>query len=414
MVNQFFSLPAVIRRLHVGPLGPYLDDFAALLSVEGYARSTTRWKIELVADLSRWLDRRKLGLEELDDTVAGKFLKHRRRKGKSLSQGDGVTMQMLLGHLRNVGAICAPPDEDKKETEVDRIVSGFERYLVKERGLSHATLLIYLPYAERFLCERFGDGPAELNELCPSDISGFILRYAKAQSHSYAKRMVTALRSLFRFMRLDGRIQVDMAACVPTVADWRLSTVPKSLRPEEVERLLESCDQTSATGQRNYAILLMLARLGLRAGEVVAMTLDDIDWEAGELTVRRKGGWQHCLPIPQDVGESLARYIRDVRPRCSTRKVFIRMKAPLRGLASSVAISTIVRRALDHAGLHPPCKGAHLLRHSLATRMLRNGVSLAEIGEVLGHRLPNTTEIYAKVDVTALREIARPWPGGQT
>jgi len=413
MVDQFFSLPAVIRRLHVGPLGPYLDDFAALLSEQGYTRSTVRSKIELVADFSRWLDHRKLGLEELGDAVADKFLKHRRRH-KSLHRGHAFTVQVLLGHLRNAGAICVPPAEDKKETEVDRIVSGFERYLMKERGLSRATLLNYLPYAERFLCERFGDGAAELEELGPSDISAFILRYAKTQSPGRAKLMVTALRSLFRFLRMSGRIETDLAACVPTVANWRMSTVPKSIRPEEVERLLESCDQTSATGQRNYAILLILARLGLRAGEIVAMTLDDINWEAGELTVRSKGGRQHRLPLPHAVGEALVRYIRDVRPRCSTRKVFIRMKAPLRGFAGSIAICSIVSRALDHAGLHPPCKGAHLLRHSLATRMLCNGGSLTEIGEVLGHRLPNTTEIYAKVDLTALRRIARSWLGGQT
>jgi integrase/recombinase XerD len=274
-------------------------------------------------------------------------------------------------------------------------------------------LLNYLPYAERFLRERFGDGTAELDELSPSDISGFILRYAKAQSPGRAKLMVTALRSLFRFLHMDGQVETDMAACVPTVANWRMTTVPKSLRPEEVEQLLESCDLTTATGQRNYAILLILARLGLRAGAVVAMTLDDINWESGELAVRTKGGRRHRLPIPQDVGEALAGYIRDVRPSCSTRKVFVRMKAPFRGFAGSVAVCSIVSRALDQAGLHPPCKGAHLLRHSLATRMLRNGGSLAEIGEVLGHRFPNTTEIYAKVDLTALRQIARPWPGGQ-
>jgi len=201
-------------------------------------------------------------------------------------------------------------------------------------------------------------------------------------------------------------------AHVPTVADWRLSTLPKSLAPEQVARLLKSCDQRTVTGQRDYTILLLLARLGLRAGEVVAMTLEDLDWEAGELTVRDKGGRQDRLPLPHDVGAALATYLRQGRPRCLTRRVFVRMAAPRRGFASSVAICGIMQRALARARLHPPRKGAHLLRHSLATQMLQRGASLPEIGEVLRHELAQTTEIYAKVDFTALRALAQPWPRG--
>jgi integrase/recombinase XerD len=202
---------------------------------------------------------------------------------------------------------------------------------------------------------------------------------------------------------------------VPTVADWRLSILPKYLTPEQVERVLKACNRGTASGRRDYAILLLLARLGLRAGEVVALQLDDINWRAGEIIVRGKGLFHDRMPLPPDVGEALTSYLRRGRPACPTRRVFVCMKAPRRGLAGSSTLTTIVRRALVRADLHPTFKGAHLLRHSLATSLLRSGATMGEIGEVLRHRVPTTTEIYAKVDFDGLRSLAHPWPigGGQ-
>ncbi len=223
--------------------------------------------------------------------------------------------------------------------------------------------------------------------------------------------MVTAFRSFFRFLLQYGEIEVDLAASVPTVADWRLSTVPKYLTLEELQGVLDACNQGTSTGRRDYAILLLLARLGLRAGEVVALNLDDIDWRAGEITIPGKGLFHDRMPLPADVGQALAIYLRQDRPACESRQVFIRIKAPRRGFAHPSTVSTIVRRALERAGLYPAVKGAHLLRHTLATGMLRQGGTLAEIGEVLRHRVPNTTEIYAKVDFAGLSSLAQPWPG---
>jgi len=211
---------------------------------------------------------------------------------------------------------------------------------------------------------------------------------------------------------MRGEIATDLAEFIPTVSDWRLSDLPKSLEPQQVECLLSNCDQSSKTGQRDYTILLLLTRLGLRAGEVVKMTLDNINWEAGELVVCGKGPRKDRLPIPCDVGEALVVYLQHGRPVCSTRRVFIRARAPHQGFSSSVAVCDIVRRALARAKLHSPFKGAHLLRHSLAVRMLRNGASLDEIGELLRHASQNTTEIYTKVDMAALRSLTQPWPGG--
>ena len=223
--------------------------------------------------------------------------------------------------------------------------------------------------------------------------------------------MLTALRAFFRFLRLRGETTVDLASSVLSVADWRRARVPQWIPAAQVKQILRHCDQQTVVGQRDYTIVLLLARLGLRAGEVVGMTLDDIDWDAGDLVVRGKGGRQERMPLPRDVGKALATYVRHGRPACASRRVFICAKAPRQGFTSSVAVCTIVRRALMRAGLHPPSQGAHLLRHSLATEMLRRGASLAEIGEILRHRHPDTTAIYAKVDFKALRAIAPPWPG---
>lgn len=224
--------------------------------------------------------------------------------------------------------------------------------------------------------------------------------------------MTTALRVFFRFLLLRGDITSNLAASVPTVAKYKLSEIPKFLQPDEVERLLKSCDKNTSICKRDYAIGLLLSRLGLRAGEIVAMRLDDIDWEAGVINIHGKGARHDQLPIPQDVGEALATYIRHGRPSCSTRRVFIRARAPHKGFSSSVAIADIVRRALVRAGLDPIRKGAHLLRHSLAVKMLRAGAHLSEISEILRHFSPNTTEIYTKVDLAALCGLALPWPGG--
>ena len=227
--------------------------------------------------------------------------------------------------------------------------------------------------------------------------------------------MVTAIRSFCRFLFRYGETKRDLAGAIPTVPAWRLAELPRYLEADDVERVVQACDRSTSVGRRDYAILLLLARLGLRAGEVIALELDDIDWRAGVLTVRGKGRYHDDLPLPPDVGEALATYLRQDRPPCTTRRVFIRSRAPHRGFAHPSSLSTIVCRAVQRAGLHPNHKGAHLLRHSLATGMLRRGASMAEIGQVLRHRAPNTTEIYAKVDLQGLRSLALPWPrkGGE-
>ena len=411
MTDHFFSCPKVLQRLHAGPLGVYMDGFARLLKEQGYARRTAKEKIRIVADLSRWLDHRQLRIKGLDEEKISEFLLYRCHQDRILHE-ERPTLRDFLKHLRKAGIIPASAPA-VGNSALYRIENSFARYLAQERGLTQTTLDTYLSITRRFLSKRFSTGPILLDGLMPQDITRFILRHAHTVSPGRAKLMATALRSFLRFLYQHGETATDLAKTVPAVANWRLSGLPKFLNPDEVERLLQGCDQSSPAGQRDYAVLLLLASLGLRAGEVVHMVLDDIDWETGELIVRGKSARQDRLPLPQDVGEALATYLCHGRPRCSSRRVFIRMRAPHQGFSSSVAICNIVRRALARARLQPDCKGAHLLRHSLATQMLRQGASLTEIGEILRHQLPNTTEIYAKVDLVALSALAQPWPGGE-
>ena len=398
------------RPLCTGPLACQIEGFAAELSRKGYAQQTVLAKRDLLADFGRWLDRRQLVLADLDEARLAQFQATRRRRNKARG-GDPATGQQFLEYLRDRGVIAAAAQRTDRSASAG-LMRDFAEFLHCERGLSRSTVGSYLRIVRCFLDERFGRKALRVDALRPQDLHGFILREVLRVSRSHGKAIVTALRSFLRFLLQRGVIQIDLARTLPGVASWRLSHLPKSLPPEQVERLLECCDRRSPAGKRDYAILLLLARLGLRGGEVLAMTLEDLDWERGEIVVRGKGQRLERLPLPADVGAALACYLRDVRPRCATRRVFIRMLAPQQGLAGPVAICCIVRRALQRAGLDPDFKGAHLLRHSLATNLLRRGASLREIGQLLRHRQPTTTQIYAKVDITALRGIALPWPGG--
>jgi len=411
MADHFFSNPKVLKRLHYGPLGSHIDGFAQILMVQGYKRSTAKYKIGIIADLSRWLDQQGLSLKDLDEIILNKFLLYRGRRG-SIFKIEPPTLRQLLKHLRETGVVADSVRVDD-HSKRRRIESGFAKYLVQERGLEQATIDTYLPIADRFLSDQFGTGPIVLNDLHPSDIVRFILRCTETVSTKSAQRIVCSLRSFFRFLYQRGETAIDLSPSALTVANWRLSELPKFLEPEQVEHLLQSCNQDTLIGWRDYVILLLLARLGLRAGDVVHMTLDDIDWEVGELIVCGKSDRQERLPLPQDVGEALVRYLCNGRPPCSSRRVFIRINAPHKGFSSSVAICNIVRRALRRVKLNPAFKGSHLLRHSLATQMLRGGASLAEIGQILRHQRLDTTQIYAKVDLAALSALAQPWPGGE-
>jgi site-specific recombinase XerD len=273
-----------------------------------------------------------------------------------------------------------------------------------------ATVQRYREGARKFLSGRFGDSALEIGRISPAALSSFILGESRRWSIGTAKLTVTALRSLLRYLLLRGEIAVDLASAVPAVAGYRLSGLPKALSGEEVEQLLQDCDRSTRIGRRDYAVLVLMSRLGLRACEVARLDLDDVHWARGEMVVRRKGGREDTLPLPRDVGKALADYLRRARPSTSCRAFFVTAVAPIRGLTSP-GVQAIVQRAGRRIGL--ASLGSHRLRHTAATRMLGRGASLPEIAQVLGHRSLGTTAIYAKVDRDALRPLCRPWPGGR-
>jgi site-specific recombinase XerD len=290
------------------------------------------------------------------------------------------------------------------------LIEEFRGYLIRDRALAEVTVQGRCSDVRLFLSACFGTGCVGVARLSVNDVQDFVLHYARDRAPKSTQSMLTTLRSFLRFLYLRGLIAEELADHVPSVACWRQTSPPKWLPDEDVERVLNGCDRHSAIGQRDYAVLLLLARLGLRAGEVRLLELDDIRWEAAEISVRGKGPRRKRFPLPGDVGEAMAAYLKNARPRCDSRRVFLRAIAPCRGLGSST-VGTIVATALRRAGLNPPMKGAYLFRHSLATHMLGKGATLTEIGQILHHANPDTTSIYAKVDIAGLRGLAMPWPG---
>lgn len=413
MLEELFPREDVRKRLLVGPLRDFIEDFADRLAERGYAEFTSRDKLRVVANLSRWLQGQGLQAPDLDDVAVGEFIQDMRERGRANRNID-VTARHLLAYLREL-SVVETPNVIVEDDDVSRFLLGYRNYLEKQRALAEATVVNYQGYARDFILDGQGDVAGWLASLTADDVTEFVLRQSGRMGKKRAALMVTSLRSLLRYVFANGWIAVDLSTCVPTVPNWRLSTVPKYISRDQVELLLASCRRETPIGRRDYAILLLIARLGLRSCEVIRLTLDDIDWQSGELLVRGKGSRLARLPLPVEVGEALVAYLRDGRPVCDTRRFFVKARAPVRAFHNPSTVSTIVRRALERAGLEPASKGAHLLRHSLATNMLANGATLAEIGELLRHQQTATTEIYAKVDIVGLRSLAQPWPimGGE-
>jgi site-specific recombinase XerD len=400
--------PSVPLKQAGGPLHSYIPDFTDSLANRGYSKECIAYKFRLVRAFDQWMRQRQIKVEGFTEKRIEEFIR-RRGKRYSKQRGDAATLRSLLIHLQEVNVVSFV---QPKMSAIDYLQLRFAQYLTEQRGLRPKSVRQYLFHTRRFLLERFADGPLSLRELNAQDIVRCILRQARTISPHAARCMAKALRSLLRFLQQSGEIATDLAARVPSVANWNLSGLPKYLLPQQVKLVLRKSSQDDPIVRRDRVILLLLVRLGLRAAEIVEMTLGDIDWEAGELTIRGKGGRLDKLPLPKDVGRALAHYLKQFRPPCTCRKVFIRSAAPYEGFADSAAVDIVVQRALRRAGIRPPNRGAHLFRHSLATQMLRNGASMSEIAKVLRHQSESSTAIYAKVDLSALRSIAQPWPGG--
>jgi site-specific recombinase XerD len=349
-----------------------------------------------------------VGPGDLTGQAAERYASARRTAGYA-SYRSVHALEPLMGYLRGLGV--APAPQPLPVTPVQELLGRFQRYLVSERGLGAATAEGYACFARPFAQARLAPGGPGLEGLTAADVTAFVVASCPGMAKGSAKMTVTALRSLLGWLHVDGVLGESLAWAVPSVAAWRLARLPQPLEPGQVRAMLDSCDRTAANGRRDLAMLTLLARLGLRAGEVAALRLEDVDWRAGEITVRGKGRRSERLPLPADAGEPVAAYLRDGRPRPAggERQVFLRVKAPHHALTSG-GVTMAVEAAARRAGLGTV--HAHRLRHSAATGMLRAGAGLPEIGQVLRHRRLASTAIYAKTDIAALRALARPWPGG--
>jgi integrase/recombinase XerD len=296
-----------------------------------------------------------------------------------------------------------------KFSEIDKLLCKYDQYLDHDRGLTLATRKFYCDYIRNFLYFQFKSNTVHIKRVNPKDLISFISSYAKNKGAKGAMKMVSSLRSFFRFLTQTHRLKKDLADSIPKVACWRQTYLPASLTADEMQKLLLSCDRTCVLGLRDYAILMLLTYLGLRACEIVNLTLDDVDWNNGEIIIRGKGATITRLPINCDLTNALASYLQH-RPNCSSRSFFIGANRPFKGFQSHCTVNQIVRSALKRAGLTPAQKGSHLLRHSFATQLLRQGATLQEIGAILRHKSIQTTAIYARVDFDKLRLIALPWP----
>jgi integrase len=397
-----------------GPLAPFAAGYRAELARQGYSEWTAIAHLQLMEHVSWWLAERRSDSHGLTEDGVRQFLSHRRANGQ-IRRLSPRGLLPLLSYLRKLGVTRAAELTPSSTGDPgQRLLVEFSGFLVSERGLVESTIRYYRDTAERFLrarCPARDPGSSDgLARLTAAEINSFVLGERGRRSLGSVKNVVTALRALLRFLHLRGYISLPLAEAVPAVAGWSRPSLVRALRPADVALLLEGCDRSSAAGRPDYAVLILQARMGLRAGEVAALSVDDVDWRAGQILIRGKGHRHELLPLPVDVGDALAAYCRHARPKGGGhRGLLLQVRAPYTGL-SAATVSKIVERACARAGLPPA--GAHQLRHAAATALRRAGAPLLEVGQVLRHSHPATTARYGTIEVAELAEVARPWPGG--
>ena len=410
MLEKFFSAPKTLRRLRGGISGPHIDAFADGLERDGYAPASAVRYIRAAAHLGCFVQRKGDVLSDIDLNILDSFCHHLRRcrcphfKRGKISYHAQFGVKLFHRHLVGCG-IC--PSESVQNLPANPVlVTAFCDWFRTHRGAKEPTLRHYARGATDLL-RTLGEDVSRWNARALRD---FLLERASQCRKETTKSLIPALRAFLRFLNFRGECRDDLALAIPAVASWRLARLPHCLSAEEVDRLIAACDGTDTGRLRDRAILLLLTRLGLRSGDVASLRLKDINWNSGTLQVMGKGRYQVCLPLPQDVGDALLRYLECRPANIDTEHVFIRSIAPYRPFASGDGVSSVVKHALRRANIDSPAKGAHLLRHTAATEMLRNGVPLDQAGLVLRHRSIDVTAYYAKADVALLKQIAQPWP----
>ena len=416
MRPEFFQSAGRIRDLRAGPGGPFITSFAERLRQDGYAELTARRHLRSAEHLAHWASRVGIALDGPIEAILDGFDRHIRRRrqcpghacrpfGHTFRVPILCGARLFLNHLADADLVSRHPDN--RVVTYPPLFVSFCRWMQQQRGTCESTLANYGIHICELL-KRVGDAPTRWDA---RSLREFILEGSRTCGWAAAKKRTTALRMFLRFLIAEGRCGSTLAGAIPVLAHRRLSSLPRYLPPGDVERIIASCDRTTALGRRDRAILLLLARLGLRAGDIVQLRLGDIDWKAAWIHVSGKSRRETRLPLTREVGEALSTYVTSGRPPTDADVVFVRSRAPFRAFRSHCAVSVIVDRAFARTGIIRPSRGAaHLLRHSVATSMLRHGASLQEVAAVLRHRSVTTTEIYAKVDVAALGRIAQRWP----
>ena len=405
------AIPKISQRyleeLETGPLGAQVTPLIMRMRQEHYAAGTILSYQLVSLHLARWMQKHGRGVQQICEADLVRF-----RKEEPICRTNApAALREILRQLRSSGLTpaAAPPPS----TPVQRLLEEYRGYLVSQRGLNVRTIIGYLKWLTRFLGRLYGRGPVKVRELTAAAIVGEVKRCLRKYSRGTGRIVIAALRSFLRYLVYRGWIGPELAAAVPSVAYWDERGLPRHLSAAEVQRVLAGCERQTVMGRRNYAMLLILAELGLRASELLALQLEDVDWPRGRLRIRSvKGGVPVWVPLPAASGAAIADYLRNARPACPCRTMFIRGMAPYVGLSRGGDVSNIVREAIERAGVQSRCRGAHVLRHSLATEMLRRGATLEEVGEVLRHRDLRSTQRYAKVDLESLRTLAVAWPGG--
>lgn len=408
MLEIYFESERTLDRLRAGSSGAYIDGFAQRLNDEGYSWWTSRRYLRSAAHLGRFVEFKGSDLHAVDEEMLDTFWRHLPRCACPQSNG-GTTLDVVHGarafieYLSSLGVLNGP-SEDGKCDEL-QLVRSFRSWLEQHRGVAESTSYRYCRGATKVI-ETLGDDPGTYEV---ESLRSFILEQALCSGPGTMKELISAARSFLRYLSAQGWCRAGLDQAIPAVAGWRLAVVPRCLGIDEINRTLEACDTATVMGARDRSIILLLARLGLRAGDVAGLRLPDVDWKDASFVVSGKGRYEVRLPLSQEVGDALVTYL-EIRPRVSADHVFLRAVAPNGPFRSSSAVSAIVARAIRRAGVTAPSYGAHILRHSAATQMLREGASLYEIGAVLRHRSHDMTAYYAKVDFTLLKQVARPWP----
>jgi site-specific recombinase XerD len=392
-------------RRRPGLLGPQVEGYQGWLLGLGYTPATVRNMLKELGQVGCWMASEDLAAGDLDEARLVEFRAFRRQAGYRRVVGPRALLP-LLRYLREIGVT---PAALPSTAPLDELICRYHRWMLEERGLAETTMLRYDNTARRFLTEQAVTSNALHPEtLTGGDVNAFLLRECARVSTGSAKGRVAELRSILRFLYLQDLTPMRLGSSVPPVGGWRLATVPPTISPEDVQRLLDSCDRSTLIGRRDFAMMTLIARLGLRSIEVSRLELEDLDWRAGEVMIRGKGGRQDRLPLPSDVGQALVDYLTERPGVTDIRRVFLRQRTP-RGPIRADLVGDVVQRACQRAGVGHV--GPHRLRHALARELLRRGAGLMAIGQVLRHQDLATTALYAKVDLDTLRQVAQPWPG---